>query len=274
MIAYPAIGPTIFSIGPLSVRWYGLMYVLGYICAYLYLKHRVTRGLIRLTMEDIESLLVHFVVGMLIGARLTYVVVYNWPVFSENPIEIFKIWQGGLSFHGAAIGMCVAAWIFARKKKLRFYELTDALAGGCGPGLFFGRIGNFINGELYGRQTDVPWAMIFPTDPKQLPRHPSQLYQGLTEGLFLFIVLWVIQETLLRKKKFRWGIIGPSFLIGYGLLRFLTEFTREPDAQLGFILGDLSMGQLLCLLMVALGCFTMWHASTVEKVFEPKPLKL
>ena len=275
MIPYPEIKPEIFRLGPLAVRWYGLMYVVGYFLGFQILKQRCRWGLIKIGYNAAESMITHLIVGMLIGARLIYAFVYNWDYYSSSPFAIFKVWEGGLSFHGAAIGMIIACTIFARKHKLPFYQVTDALAIGAAPGLFFGRLGNFMNAELYGRKTDVPWAMVFPTDPEKLPRHPSQLYQAVTEGLLLATILFLMQDRLLKSHRYRDGIVGASFLIGYGLFRFVTEFAREPDKQLGFVLGPFSMGQLLCFIMVVAGALVMIHvfkSQTIRKI-EPPDLK-
>lgn len=269
MIKHPNFSPEIFSFGALKVRWYGLMYVLGYVFGYMIVKSRVKRGLLKITEQAAESLVTYLILGMLLGARIIFVFVYDFDRYSENLWEIFAIWQGGLSFHGAALGMIAASALFARKHGVTFYSVTDALAISAGPGLFFGRIGNFINGELYGRETSLPWGMIFPRDPDHV-RHPSQIYQGLTEGLLLWGCLLVLQRWLLQTNRYRDGILGPVFLIGYGTLRFFTEFTREPDAQLGFVLGPLSMGQVLCSLMVFAGFIVFIHASKTQRTFQPQ----
>ena len=249
------------------------MYVLGYVAGYQIFKDRIRKGVLTLRFEDGESVASYFIGGMLIGARLFYVVFYNWDYYQDHLIEVFYVWQGGLSFHGAAVGMVVASALLARKFKIPFYMMTDTLALGAGVGLFIGRIGNFMNAELYGRVTNSPLGMVFPTDPDKLPRHPSQIYQGLTEGLLLWLFLWWQQSYLVKKHKFRNGIIGASFLIGYGVLRFLVEFTREPDSQLGFIFADLSMGQLLCVVMVIAGAVIMRHVFRTQPIFEPKPVR-
>jgi len=270
MIPYPNIKPEIFSIGPLSVRWYGLMYVVGYVIGFKLLQKRARQGLIRIRYAACESMITHIIIGMLLGARLVYALVYNWDYYSVNPLHIIRIWEGGLSFHGAALGMMVACAFFARKNKLRVYEVTDSLGYCAAPGLFFGRMGNFFNAELYGRATDVPWAMIFPTDKEQIPRHPSQLYQGITEGIVLFLVLFFYQRYLIKTGRLRHGLVGAMFLMGYGALRFGTEFFREPDAQLGFVLSSLSMGQVLCVLTVIAGIAMHLHSLKTMSVFKPK----
>lgn len=257
IIPYPKISPIAFHIGPLAVRWYGIMYLLGYVVGAALAKWRYRRGLWTLDGDAIDSLIGYLVIGMLVGARLVYVFLYDWPTYREQPLRAFEIWNGGLSFHGAAIGMAAACGVFAWRRRVPWRMVADGLAVCATPGLFFGRIGNFINAELYGRPTDIAWAMVFPTDPLGVPRHPSQLYQALTEGIVLGAFLLWLQSRLMRRARtdgtITDGYLSAAFLIGYGVLRFLVEFTRQPDAQLGFVFEALSMGQLLCLLMIAVG---------------------
>jgi phosphatidylglycerol:prolipoprotein diacylglycerol transferase len=190
---------------------------------------------------------------MLVGARLFYVFIYDRAHYVAKPLDALEVWHGGLSFHGAALGMAIACFVFARRHRVPFLSVADTVALAAPPGLFFGRIGNFINGELYGRTTNVPWAMVFPTDPLGVPRHPSQIYEALCEGLILFLVLITLEARAVRGGWFRDGLITGGFLVGYGLLRYLIEFTRQPDAQLGFVAGPFSMGQVLSSLMVLAG---------------------
>lgn len=258
MIPYPKISPDIIRFGNFAIRWYSMMYLLAYVIGYQILKRRKEKKLFNASTQGMENFISYLVVGMLLGARLFYVIFYNLEYYLQNPLESFMIWHGGLSFHGAAFGMTLASWFFGKKYKVPFFEVTDSLVISAGPGLFLGRIGNFINAELYGRQTDLPWAMVFPTDEKQIPRHPSQLYQGLTEGLLLWFVLIFLQKYWLKNKKYKNGFLSGSFLVGYGMIRFLIEFTREPDAQLGFFFSWITMGQLLCLLMILSGIFIFW----------------
>jgi phosphatidylglycerol:prolipoprotein diacylglycerol transferase len=229
------------------------MYVVGYVLGYRLVLRRVANGRSAITRAELDSLLWFLVAGMLIGARVMYVLIYGRAEYAAHPLEAFAVWRGGLSFHGAILGMATAIALFARRYRVPMLELTDLVAL-CGtPGLFFGRIGNFINGELYGRPTSVPWGMIFPTDPRHVPRHPSQLYEGLAEGIVLSVVLWSIDGWAYRHGWYRRGLITSVFLIGYAIIRFSLEFTREPDPQLGLVLGPLSMGQLLSLIMIACG---------------------
>ncbi|MEW6664318.1 MAG: prolipoprotein diacylglyceryl transferase [Thermodesulfobacteriota bacterium] len=244
---YPAIDPVLIDFGPVQIRWYGLMYVIAFFMAYVLLRRFGTRAGRDLGSDEVGDLLGYCVIGVIAGARLGYCLFYNLPYYLGEPLRIFAVWEGGMSFHGGLTGAMVSGWMFALRRKKAFLMLAD-LGGLVAPvGLFFGRLGNFINGELYGRVTTVPWGMVFPGGGG-LPRHPSQLYEALLEGPALFLVL-----ALLGRRDLPMGFLFASFLSGYGLIRFVVEFFREPDAQLGFILGPLTMGQLLSLLMIALG---------------------
>ncbi len=253
VIPYPRIPPTIVSFGPFAIRWYSLMYVVGYVLGYRLVLRRITTGRSTLTRAELDNLIWYLVIGMLLGARIVYVLVYGRAEYGAHPWEAFAVWSGGLSFHGAIAGMAVAVTLFARRYRRPVLDITDLVAL-CGtPGLFFGRIGNFINGELYGRPTDVPWAMVFPTDPQHLPRHPSQLYEALAEGVILSGVLWGIDRLARARGYNRPGLITGIFIVGYAIVRFSLEFVRQPDAQLGFVFGPMSMGQVLSTIMLAAG---------------------
>jgi phosphatidylglycerol---prolipoprotein diacylglyceryl transferase len=253
VIPYPRIPPTIVSVGPFAIRWYSMMYVVGYVLGYRLVLKRIESGRSNLTRGDLDNLIWYLVVGMLPGARLIYVLVYGRGEYAAHPLEVFAVWQGGLSFHGAIMGMTAAIILFARRYRFPVLAITDVVAL-CGtPGLFFGRIGNFINGELYGRPSTVPWAMIFPSDPLHVPRHPSQLYEAFAEGVLLSALLWWVDGLARARGYDRAGLITGLFLVGYAVIRFSLEFTRAPDAQLGLVLGPLSMGQLLSLIMLASG---------------------
>ncbi|HQD36450.1 MAG TPA: prolipoprotein diacylglyceryl transferase [Thermodesulfovibrio thiophilus] len=247
MLPYPDISPEIVRIGPLSIRWYGLMYLVGFISSYLIVKREIHRRGLRVEKDFLENLYFYLILGLLIGARLGYIIFYNLPYYLENPLEIFAIWRGGMSFHGGLIGVILAIWFFTRAKKFDFFTLTDMLVLTAPIGLGLGRIGNFINGELYGRITDVPWAMIFP-DGGPLPRHPSQLYEATLEGVALFLILWFLKDKFSRS-----GVVSSLFLILYGIFRFVVEFFREPDLQVGYILEVFTMGQILCITMIVIG---------------------
>lgn len=265
-IPAPSISPVAFRIGPLAVRWYGLMYLLGYIVGGWLARVRSKRGLWTLSTADIDAMITYLLIGMLIGARLVYVFVYDWASYRHDPLRIFAIWHGGLSFHGAAIGMALASALFARSRKVPWLMVADGIAVCATPGLFFGRIGNFINGELFGRPTSVAWAMVFPTDPAHLSRHPSQLYEAFCEGILLGTFLWLLQGWLTRRAKngdgFHDGYLAGAFLVGYGLIRFALEFTRQPDAQLGLVAGPFSMGQILSTLTILAGIAIIGVART------------
>ena len=252
-IPYPHISPEILRVGPVALRWYGVMYLVGYVVGAGIARRRVRRGLVPFDERAVDTLVAYLVIGMLLGARVVYVFVYDWPEYAAHPLDVIAIWHGGLSFHGAVIGMTCACLLFARRFKLPFWTVADTLALAGPPGLFFGRLGNFINGELYGRPTTVPWAMIFPSDPQHVPRHPSQIYEALGEGLLLFLVIRTLERRAVRAGWYWPGSLAGAFLLGYGVLRFLIEFTREPDAQLGLVIGQFSMGQLLSAIMIVAG---------------------
>lgn len=271
MIAYPDwISPDLVNFGPLKIRWYSVMYLVGYIFGYFIFRRRIREGLFRVREEALDSFISHLIIGMLIGARVFYVVFYNFHEYSVDPLQIFAIWRGGLSFHGAAVGMSIGCWLFARKQKVGFYDVTDAMCAAAPVGIFFGRIGNFINGELYGRPTDLSWAMVFPTDSEQLPRHPSQIYESFAEGLLLFLILRALQKYALKHKKYRPGLLSGAFLFGYGVIRFFVEYAREPDPQLGLLLGGhFSMGQILCFLMILGGAGVLWFSQKNQAILLP-----
>jgi phosphatidylglycerol:prolipoprotein diacylglycerol transferase len=256
-IPYPEISPIIIQIGPLALRWYGTMYLLGYVVGRVLAVGRTRKGLIATDADGIDTMIGMLVLGMLIGARLVYATVYDPTIWSRGPFEIFAVWHGGLSFHGAIIGMATAGAWFARRAKLPVLSVLDTIAYAGTPGLCFGRIGNFINGELFGRPTDVPWAMVFPADRLGLPRHPSQLYEAVGEGIVLFFLLRWLQQRSAAAGWYRHGMITAAFLIGYGIIRFGIEFTRQPDAQIGFLPGGVTMGQTLCTIMIVVGA-SLW----------------
>jgi len=262
-IPYPRISPEILRVGPIAIRWYGVMYLVGYAVGIRIAKRRVRRGVVPFDERAVDSLVVYLFVGMLVGARLVYVFLYDRAAYAAHPLEAFAVWRGGLSFHGAVLGMVTACFIFAQRRHLPFWTVADTLALSGTPGLFFGRLGNFINAELYGRPSHVAWAMVFPTDPLHLPRHPSQLYEAVCEGLVLFLLLRTLERRALREGWYWPGLLTGVFLIGYGIVRFALEFTRQPDAQLGFVLGAFSMGQLLSSAMIVAGVVVLvWTVPT------------
>lgn len=239
MIPYPHIDPIIVRIGPFAIRWYGVMYLLGFAASYLLVRYQVKKKKLEITMDAIDSLYSWLVIGLIVGARIGYVVFYNPVFYLHHPLEIFAVWHGGMSFHGGLVGSVIAGLLFCRKYGFDFWQLADLIIVTAPIGLGLGRLGNFINGELYGRVTDVPWAMVFPSGGP-LPRHPSQLYEFLLEGVALFTILWTLKDRNLRR-----GTLTAVFLILYGVFRFFVEFFREPDRQLGFIAGPFTMGQIL-----------------------------
>jgi len=246
-LSYPLIDPVLVRIGPLEVRWYGVMYLLGFALGYWVIRSELKRKQGAVPVEAADDLLFYLILGLLLGGRIGYVLFYNLKEYIYAPWEVFAIWHGGMSFHGGLIGMLVSGYLFARKRKADFLDLADIGALAAPLGLMLGRIGNFINGELYGRVTSVPWGTVFPSGGP-LPRHPSQLYEALFEGPILFIILWYLRTRLKTP-----GELLVAFLWGYGIFRFTIEFFREPDPQLGFIIHWLTMGQLLCLAMIAGG---------------------
>jgi phosphatidylglycerol:prolipoprotein diacylglycerol transferase len=248
------IDPVIFSLGPLQVRWYGAMYVLGFLVGGAILKYLANKKFWPLETEAIDRYITWLIVGMFLGARLFYVFLYNWEYYSANLSDILSVWKGGLSFHGAVFGMCISTLIFAKKNNVHFFQLSDCLAVGGGPGLFFGRMGNFINGELYGRVTDSWAGVVFPGGGP-FPRHASQLYEGILEGIVLCIILFYVH----KRQRF-YGVVSACFLLGYGVFRFIVEFFREPDAQLGYYFKYFTMGQFLCLGMVIFSFFILMMA--------------
>ncbi len=242
-MTYPEIDPVAISLGPLAIHWYGLMYLLGFAFVWLLGRYRAARH--DWQHGQLEDLLFYGALGVILGGRLGYALFYDLAANLENPLNLLKIWQGGMSFHGGLIGVLIAFWYFGRKTGKGFFEISDFIAPMVPVGLMLGRIGNFINGELWGRVSDVPWAMVFP-GAGPLPRHPSQLYQAALEGLLLFIILWLYSA----KPRTRAAVSG-LFLLGYGVFRFIVEFVRIPDPQYGYIaFGWLTMGQILCLPMI------------------------
>lgn len=251
MLSYPNIDPVAFSLGPLQVHWYGLMYLLAFGTAWLLASYRIKKPGSSWTAEQVSDLLFFCAMGIILGGRAGYVLFYNFNQFLNDPVWLFRVWEGGMSFHGGLLGVLIAVAWFGYKYKKSFFEVGDFVAPFVPIGLMFGRIGNFIGGELWGRIADpasVPWAMVFPR-AGELARHPSQLYQALGEGLLLFIILWIYSSRPRPQKA-----VGAMFLLGYGIFRTAAEFFREPDAQIGFdLFGWLTRGQLLSIPMIFVG---------------------
>lgn len=255
MLEYPTINPVLFALGPLQIRWYGLMYVLGFTAAYLLVVHQAKRFGWDRILRQLDDLNLALILGVILGGRLGYVLFYNPAHYLAHPLEIAAIWSGGMSFHGGCLGVLLAGLLYCRRTGLDFWKAADLFVVTVPLGLFFGRLGNFINGELYGRVTTVPWAMVFPGGGP-LPRHPSQLYEAALEGLVLFTLLWALKARPWQPttaSSWPHGTMLALFLFLYGLFRFLVEFVRQPDPQIGLVLWFFTMGQVLCLAMMAAG---------------------
>ena len=258
-LTFPAIDPVAVSIGPLAIRWYALAYVAGLILGW-----RAVRGLAHrhpgvMSDKDVDDLLLWATIGVVLGGRIGYVLVYNPVYYLHHLGDIFAIWQGGMSFHGGLVGVTVAIYVFCRMRKLRLLRVADLVACQVPIGLFFGRLANFINGELWGRPTDEPWGMIFP-DPRAggVPRHPSQLYQALLEGVLLYLILW--QWRRRTGARTRPGELTGVFCMGYAVARIVGELFREPDRQIGFLVAGTTMGQLLSVPLFLLGLWLFIRA--------------
>ena len=257
MLTHPQFNPIALQLGPIGIHWYGLMYVVAFVL-FLWLgalrakqPHWAQAGW---TRRDVEDLLFFGVIGVIVGGRLGYVLFYKPGYYAGHPLEALMVWKGGMSFHGGLLGVIAAMALFARSRARRFLTVTDFIAPCVPTGLAAGRLGNFINGELWGRAADpsLPWAMVFPQSGETFARHPSQLYQVLLEGLLLFVLLW-----LYARKPRGLGQVSGAFLVGYGVFRFIAEFFREPDKFLGILALGMSMGQWLCLPMIAAGAW-LW----------------
>lgn len=252
MFQYPGFDPVAISVGPLAIRWYGLMYLLGFLSGWLLARHRAKQAWRGWTVEQVDDFMTYVILGVVLGGRLGYILFYQTHLIWSDPLEIFAIWHGGMSFHGGLLGVVLACWGFARKYAKPLLDVGDFVAPLIPPGLFFGRLGNFINGELWGRVTDGPWGVLFP-QAGPLPRHASQLYEAALEGVVLFCIVWIFSA----KPRHR-GAVGGVFLFCYGIFRFTVEFARQPDVQLGYIaFGWLTMGQLLCVPMMLLGAWLL-----------------
>lgn len=275
MLTYPNIDPVAFSLGsfeifgktlgPIEVHWYGLMYLVAFATAWALGVFRAKKSHSPIAAKNVEDLIFYGALGVVIGARIGYIFFYNLGDFFANPLILFKMWEGGMSFHGGLIGVIIAMVLFSRKVQRPFIDVMDFTAPLVPLGLGFGRIGNFIGGELWGRVTDVPWGMVFPKAPEALARHPSQLYQAFFEGLVLFTILFWFSS----KPRPRYTV-SSLFLICYGTFRFMVEFVREPDAHIGFMFGWMTRGQLLSLPMIIIGGAIFFFAYRHPSYAQPK----
>ncbi|MBW3023108.1 prolipoprotein diacylglyceryl transferase [Candidatus Woesearchaeota archaeon] len=254
MMFYSHINPVLAAIGSVEIRFYGLVYAVSFILLYFFLVYLSKQRKLGLTAAQLSDLVLWLIIGLIVGARAFYVIFYNLRFYLANPLEIAMVWHGGMSFHGGLVGLVIIALIFCRKHKIKFYGLADIIVIPAGVFLMLGRIANFINGELYGRITSVPWAVKFHN--VEGFRHPSQIYESF-KNLVIFSILWFVKDI----KKLAPGFIFWLFISLFGLLRFLVEFLRMPDSQLGFVLGNLSMGQILSLPMFAIGMVMLFVVS-------------
>ena len=265
MLPYPVIDPVAISLGPVKVHWYGLAYLTGLAFAWWLAVRRTSRPWSAVRREQVDDLIFYAALGVVLGGRFGYALFYGGEKLSQDPTWLLRVWQGGMSFHGGFLGVLLAMYLFARKQQIVFGALMDFVAPLVPLGLALGRLGNFIGQELWGRASDVPWAMVFPRDPLQLARHPSQLYQFALEGILLLLVLFWYSS----RERPTWSVAG-VFSLGYGCLRFIAEFFREPDQHIGFqALGWMTRGQLLCLPMIALGIYLIVSAYRGAAVTAP-----
>ncbi len=261
MLTYPMMNPVALQLGPLAIHWYGLMYLFGFIAGWALLVMRVRHSPRGFTSEQIADILFYAALGIILGGRLGYMFFYNFDDAIHHPLQILWIWQGGMSFHGGLLGVIIAMFLYARKIGKSLGDITDLIVPVVPIGLGAGRIGNFINGELWGRVTDMPWGMVFPTGG-DLPRHPSQLYEFFLEGVLLFLVLWFFS----KKERPRWAVSG-LFLLLYGIFRFTVEFFRNPDPQINFVaFGWMTEGQLLSFPMIVIGFMILLWAYRRKKI--------
>jgi len=260
MLIYPHINPIAIQIGPLKIHWYGLMYLLAFTIGWILADYRARKPQYHWSREQITDLIFYVAMGVIIGGRIGYMIFYDLPGFIYQPWVLFKIWEGGMSFHGGLIGVMLTVWLWGRKNNKKFWEVGDFITPIAPIGLAAGRIGNFLGGELWGKLTHVPWGMIYP-QAGPLPRHPSEIYEFFLEGILLFIILWIYSS----KPRPRTAVSG-LFLLGYGCARCFCEFFRQPDPQYGyFAFGWLTMGQLLSFPMIIIGGIILYWAYTHEK---------
>ncbi|HEY6336191.1 MAG TPA: prolipoprotein diacylglyceryl transferase [Alphaproteobacteria bacterium] len=258
---FPDIDPIAIRLGPLAVRWYAISYIAGILIGWRHVRKIAASAPKIMTEMQVDDLVVWCTFGVVLGGRLGYVLFYQPSAYLADPLQILAVWHGGMSFHGGLIGVVTALILFCRRNELGFRMVGDAVCCAVPIGLFFGRIANFVNGELFGRPTDVPWGMIFPNGGPE-PRHPSQLYEALLEGVVLFTVLFFLRRAGLRNRP---GFIAGAFLIGYGLARITVEFFREPDSFLGFLVFGMTMGQILSIPVILYGAWLISRAKPLAK---------
>lgn len=263
-IPYPEIDPVLVEIFGLPIRWYSLAYLAGILLGWLWMRRMAPRVGVPVTPRQLDDFIMWATLGVILGGRLGYVLFYRPAAYFDHPLSILRLWDGGMSFHGGLVGTTLMIIFFARTQRLPLFKFADLVAIAVPIGLFFGRLANFINGELWGRASDIPWAMVFPRDPLGLARHPSQLYEALLEGALLFLVLnlLALRGRLVARRP---GTVVGLFFVGYGAARYLVEFAREPDAHLGLFGNFISMGQILSLPMIAFGAWLVWQAGRRSK---------
>jgi len=265
VLSYPEIDPVLVEIFGFPIRWYSLAYIAGLLLGWLWMRRTAAVLGVPITRIQIDDFLMWATLGVILGGRLGYVLFYKPAFYLSHPLEALQLWDGGMSFHGGLVGVTLGIILFARRHRIDLFRFSDLVASSVPLGLLFGRLANFINGELWGRATDLPWAMVFPRDPLGLPRHPSQLYEAALEGLALFVILnWMIYRSDIAR-RYPGSVVG-AFFTGYGAFRFLVEYAREPDAHLGLISGFISMGQILSLPMILFGIYLIQRARRVGPV--------
>ena len=255
-LAFPNIDPVLIQLGPFAIRWYALAYIAGIVVGWRWCLHLLDKPPKVMTRQEFDDFLLWATLGIVLGGRLGYVLFYRPSYYLENPLEALQVWHGGMSFHGGLLGVLLAIGLFARAKRVPYFALADVVACGVPFGLFFGRLANFINGELWGRVTDVPWAMVFPGGGPE-PRHPSQLYQAAMEGVLLWLLLYVVERAGARHRV---GLVSGVFMIGYGCARSIGELFRQPDSFMGFFAAGTTMGQLLSAPMILFGIYLIVRA--------------
>ena len=261
MLQYPGFNPIAIEIGPLKVHWYGIMYLIGFAGAWWLARLRAARPGSTWKASDVDDLIFYDMLGVILGGRIGYVLFYGLSFWAKDLLYPFKIYEGGMSFHGGLLGVVIAVWLFCRHRKLKMMPIADLACAFAPIGLFFGRLANFVNGELWGRAADVPWAMIFPRDPYHVPRHPSQLYEAALEGVVLFALMQIALRVFRANE--RPGLISALFFLGYGTFRFICEFFREPDTQ---FIGPISMGMALSIPVWLGAAILFWVAARKPKM--------